>query len=59
MGLTYAVGGKKVVMEDKDGMVKDIRYRNRLFKEYFKSSFTGKLLRIMIQAQRVANLVEN
>jgi len=25
MGLTYQVGGKKVVMEDKDGMVADIR----------------------------------
>ena len=24
-GLTYAVGGKKVVMEDKDGLVADIR----------------------------------
>ena len=25
LGLTYALGGKKVVMEDKDGMVADIR----------------------------------
>ena len=24
-GLSYAVGGKKVVMEDKDGLVADIR----------------------------------
>jgi DnaJ family protein A protein 3 len=28
MGLTYALGGKKVVMEDKDGLVADIRYAN-------------------------------
>ena len=28
MGLTYQVGGKKVVMEDKDGMVADIRSEN-------------------------------
>ena len=25
MGLTYALGGKKVVIEDKDGLVADIR----------------------------------
>ena len=28
LGLTYQVGGKKVVMEDKDGMVADIRSEN-------------------------------
>ena len=36
-GLTYALGGKKVVMEDKDGLVRDIR---SVFdhKNYYSSS---------------------
>ena len=58
MGLTYAVGGKKVVMEDKDGMVADIRYGKCSIRTVKRASFAGKLLRIMVKAQRVGNLVE-